>query len=488
MGVLKPPKTANTITQFRTTRSALLLARLATNPSKFHPREELAYWLWPEEEERQRQLLRLRGELSEIRTTLGEDVIDKQGNTSVRLIEGIQSDVHQFQNKLLASVRAEQAIFRIPLLREAQALYQGDFLAGFYDDWALLERERLQEAYCDVATRLILDLERTNQRSEAQTLRRNIAHQFPEHPLPPMPLVAVESPLSPIAVIPETGEGFFGRETEIMTIQQWGQDPKGSPLLTLLGPGGMGKTRLSQESLPAAIFVSLAEVMEATTGFFEAIHRALGLPQGDAPVRDQVIHTLKSREKPILILDNFEQIVEGGASLVKSLLADCPNLRLLVTSRRRLGLATEKELWLPALPPTNGVSLFLDRARRARPDFGQSHNAYSVVEEIVALLEGLPPCHRAMRRPKRGSRPCPNSRATEKPDRFFGQSPLRHRGASPKRSHRPRLVTPPALPGAQTRLRPPFHFSGGLDTRSRRNCLQRLWPECPRHPRRLARS
>lgn len=89
---------SKTITQFRTQRSALLLARLAHTPERFHAREELAEWLWPEEEPAlQRQ--RLRGELSEIRTSLGEDIFQKQGNTNVKVLPSVTSDTQLFKNK-----------------------------------------------------------------------------------------------------------------------------------------------------------------------------------------------------------------------------------------------------------------------------------------------------------------------------------------------------------------------------------------------------
>jgi predicted ATPase len=385
-GGITATKETTTITKFRTSHCELLLGRLATHPTKFHPREELREWLWPEQDP-QKQRLRFKDALSEIRTKVGEDIFEKQGNLSVRLMDGITSDVDQFQTALLSAVRAENPTLRIPLLRTAHSLYKGDFLSGYYDDWVLLGRERLKETYFDVATRLILDLERTGKLDEAKTLRRDIATEFPEHPLPPLPAppIVPDAPVFP----PETGEGYFGREQEVQTIREWAMQSK-QRLLTLLGPGGMGKTRLSKEALPEALFVSLAEVSDATVGFYDAIHSALGLTKGDAPVSEQVVYALNQQPAPMLILDNFEQIVDTGARLVGDLLAACPKLRMLVTSRRRLGVKGEQDFPLPPLPHSPGVALFLDRARRARPDFGSSPNSRAIVEEIVTLLEGLP--------------------------------------------------------------------------------------------------
>ena len=93
------------VSHFRTQRCGLLLALLATRPARVHSREELGELLWPEEDP-QRQRLRLRGELSELRTGLGEDIFEKRGNVGVRVRPGITSDVAHFDDYLLTAVRA----------------------------------------------------------------------------------------------------------------------------------------------------------------------------------------------------------------------------------------------------------------------------------------------------------------------------------------------------------------------------------------------
>ncbi|WP_395139877.1 ATP-binding protein, partial [Armatimonas sp.] len=186
-------------------------------------------------------------------------------------------------------------------------------------------------------------------------------------------------------------DGYYGREADVLAVREWAsKPPKGERVLTLTGPGGMGKTRLSRQALPEAIFVPLAEVSDAHAGFFEAIHVALALPKGDAPPREQIVYALIQQDAPLLVLDNFEQIVTHGARLVEGLLKDIPALRCVITSRRRLGIRGETERVLEPLPHAPSVALFLDRARRARPDFAQNPASLPVVEEIVALLEGLP--------------------------------------------------------------------------------------------------
>ena len=371
------------VVRFRTQRGGLLLSILAARPERVHSRDELGELLWPDEDP-QRQRLRLRGELSELRTGLGDDIFERSGNVGVRVRPGVTSDVARFEGFLLAAVRASAPEQRLPPLQAAASLYRGDLLPGFFDDWSVREREHLRAGCFTVLTRLTLDLELLGRTDEARLLRRDLADRFPEEALPPAPRPAPPSGDS-------AADGYYGREADLDAVKTWASlSSHAGRLLTLMGPGGMGKTRLARQALPEATFVALAEVSDGGAGFFDALQSALGLSEGEAPTRERVIAALRERSAPLLILDNFEQLVERGAGQVEALLRDVSGLRCVVTSRRRLGIPGERTRALEPLPHAPSVALFLDRARRARPDFAQNPSSLPVVEEIVALLEGLP--------------------------------------------------------------------------------------------------
>jgi predicted ATPase len=126
-----------------------------------------------------------------------------------------------------------------------------------------------------------------------------------------------------------------------------------------------------------------------------------------------------SKQPSLLVLDNMEHLVEGGTSVLQTLLQRVPSLTLLVTSRQLLGLSAEREYVLAPLPTPHGengglehlsaydsVRLFIDRAQQAQPDFQINNHNAPVVAELVSRLEGIPARHRAGRR----ARLCPHAR------------------------------------------------------------------------------
>ena len=157
-------------------------------------------------------------------------------------------------------------------------------------------------------------------------------------------------------------------------------------LVTVVGPGGCGKTRLAIEALtgrPLHGFVELAAAGQATD-LARAALDACGLPEepGRAPL-DQLVELGDG----LLVLDNCEHLRREVAALVDALLRRCPALRILATSRVTLGMAGEAVLPLVGLDPADAVALFYDRARRIQPRLA---DADAVADEICALADGLP--------------------------------------------------------------------------------------------------
>jgi predicted ATPase len=181
-------------------------------------------------------------------------------------------------------------------------------------------------------------------------------------------------------------------------------------LLTLSGPGGVGKTRLAIEAAQliagefsaGAIFVPLAPLRDPTH-VIPAITQALGLPdQGARPPLMRLQDALREREQ-LLVLDNFEHVAVAAPEMA-ALLAAAPRLKLLVTSRALLRLTGEHSYVVPPLPlanpsnlppldelaQTDAVALFLARVRMRLPDFQLTATNSREVAAICVELDGLP--------------------------------------------------------------------------------------------------
>ena len=200
---------------------------------------------------------------------------------------------------------------------------------------------------------------------------------------------------------------FLGRDEEIEAI---GALLAESRLLTLTGPGGTGKTRLSLEVAGRALrhypdgvwFVELAPISDpdlvATT-----VAQALKLSEraGRTPLERVVDHIGPNRV--LLVLDNFEQVL-GAGPVVNQMLTSCPNLTVLASSRSALQVSGEQEYPVPPLglpDPTNlpslarlsqyeAVALFIERARAVKPAFAVTNENAPAVAEICVRLDGLP--------------------------------------------------------------------------------------------------
>ena len=168
-------------------------------------------------------------------------------------------------------------------------------------------------------------------------------------------------------------------------------------LLTIVGPGGMGKTRLAVElGLRVADAWSdgvwIADLSKATNGRLvaAAVADSLGVPGGERDDRSSILEHLESRSA-LLILDSCEHVPLAAARLASDILNAHPSIAILATSRQPLALAVE-EVWRIGSLPTDAdsVRLFVDRARSHVPDFSPSAEEERVIGEICAHLDGMP--------------------------------------------------------------------------------------------------
>jgi predicted ATPase len=332
-----------------------LLARLALQPHRQHPREELVELLWPGvalEPGRNR----LRQTLSTLRALLEtpEAPLFLADRAQLSLLPGaLATDVAEFEAALGRDAPG------------AAALYGGELLPGHFDDWIVAERHRLAA----LAERL------PSARAAAAPVPRTARLSEPAGPALPRYLTRYFEPPGRLDAL-------------AASLPQ-------HPLLTLIGPGGVGKTRLAVELAwrqhrelgwrcahaalaeardDAALLATLAQALTPTPGG--------GWPAVEAAVR----------ELDLLVLDNAEQAIAAVARAAQRLLQAAPRLRILVTSRHALALDGET---LVELAPLSGaadpaLALFIDRARAVRADFHASRDNQAALTELIAALDGLP--------------------------------------------------------------------------------------------------
>jgi transcriptional regulator with XRE-family HTH domain len=281
-----------------------------------------------------------------------------------------------------------------------------------------LSQEELAER-AGLSRRGISDLERGARRSPHPATARRLAEALdladperaallaspraPGESDPNLPAVAPASTRR-VANLPPDLTSFVGRANELARLA----DQVGIVgLLTLVGPGGVGKTRLATRLAArlaerygdGACLVELANLPDARM-VPNAVASALGITErGRTPLATTLLDTLREREL-LLVLDNCEHVLDGCADLAHALVRTCPSVTLLATSREPLRIAGEvtwpvPPLSLDATTAANGaapeaVQLFVERARVVDPRFELTPQNRDAITDICRWLDGLP--------------------------------------------------------------------------------------------------
>ncbi|MCB8967377.1 MAG: tetratricopeptide repeat protein [Ardenticatenaceae bacterium] len=440
------------VTGIKTQKEALLLAYLALGQQPY-TRETLATLLW-DERDQARAMSNLRTLLSRLRKTVG-DYVQIERQTVAIQADKVWVDVLAFSNALTIAREDELGKAAIAELETAVSLAVGHFLAGVsitdsegLQAWQMLVGEQLYEQVIAVRRQLA-----QHYLSNGRDMAKGIEHARAYVTLAPLheeahqllmrllvrdgqrnaalqqyqvcaAILAQELDIEPSAemnalyeriqagtfppphCLPAEPRPFVGRAAELALIDHYLDDPNGR-LLTIFGPGGAGKTRLAVQAadqrqgefLHGIIFVPLA-ALTAASHLPIAIGNALGLQfAGQAPAQTQLLQFLQTKEM-LLLLDNLEQLLNdsGTVSLIQMILAEAPEVKLIITSRERLRLRAEQVV------PVTGLSFSdteaVEPAQFEAVHFFQQCAAWQGVETAVAdtptvmhicrLLEGLP--------------------------------------------------------------------------------------------------
>jgi predicted ATPase/DNA-binding SARP family transcriptional activator len=236
-------------------------------------------------------------------------------------------------------------------------------------------------------------------------IRRLLATTLHDSRTPPM-LTPPQAKRKPTLPLPATR--LIGRDDTLATIRQ--TLAAGARLLTLVGPPGVGKTRLAMAvaaelnaTFPDGVwFIDLAPIRNSDL-VPTALAQALGVPANTQPMLTDILTNYLRDFHGLLVFDNFEQVL-AAAALLRTLLATCPHLRILVTSRRRLRLRWEHVVAPPplTLPNLHGpldidtvmqsaaVQLFVERTRAGTPTFELNTENAPTIAQLVVRLDGLP--------------------------------------------------------------------------------------------------
>jgi predicted ATPase/class 3 adenylate cyclase len=192
--------------------------------------------------------------------------------------------------------------------------------------------------------------------------------------------------------LPVQHTSLVGRDRELAEVRALLDS---SRLLTLTGPGGIGKTRLAiqaaaevAEDFPDGIFLAELASISDTDLVLPTVAHAAGIAESPPEPIEATLATALSSARTLFVLDNLEQVL-GAAPALASLLSSCANLSILVTSRAPLHVTAEREYAVPPLSSEEAVALFADRARAVKSDF-ETDGSRQDVSAICDRLDRLP--------------------------------------------------------------------------------------------------
>lgn len=388
------------LTRLRSRASMALLARLAMEPGRDHARDELATLLWPEASE-ERGRSRLRQTLSLLRA-----VLEPAGTPPV-----LQADrwvLRVRPGALWCDVRAFESALAQRELVAARALYRGELLPGLVNEWLEDERRRLAAR----AEGLAALGPAPAPRAPLHVVPLAPTRRDREVPFEPFVDAVVDVPVTARPPVP--GDAVFGLDAALEGLHRRMADRR---LITVVGPGGIGKTRLVVQACgsPAPTgpvrFVDVGGLRSAGQLLrrLRAVLRVPGGPLG--------LERLANRLGPApgtLVLDGCEALDDDARGLLAAALQRLPALRCVITSRCPLGLPGEHLLHMAPLPlpqPTGdadtgadtdadaglaalasqpAMALFVDRARGVRPEFRLHRGNAGALVALLHHLDGSP--------------------------------------------------------------------------------------------------
>ena len=459
LGSIQITRNGESVRGFESRKALALLCYLAIRAQPVS-RVELANLFWGDKTETQG-----RGNLSRVLNNLSALFPDsfETNRETVQLKRGAFAvDCAEFDAATDDERRKTDLETVVRHLSSVVPFYRGEFMSGmFLDDcpefelWLVQERERWQQRIVSVLDCLsghharrgefanalpfaarLLEIEpwreethremmkllaQTNQRSAAlqqyETARRVLKEELNVEPgaetnalYEKIRAEEIAPPKTPPHNLPAQLTTFFGRETELTRIAARLNNPD-CRLLTLVGAGGMGKTRLALEAAKHVLnsfrdgvyFVPLASIGAGQTQFIvPAMANALNLPlTGQQEPKTQVLNFLRDKQI-LLLLDNFEHLLDGG-ELVIEILQHAPKAKIFVTSREPLNVQAEwtmrvEGLNFPTAAPRkldellvfSATRLFVERAQRVSDGFELNSETAPHVIRLAQIVEGMP--------------------------------------------------------------------------------------------------